>query len=94
MNDVPDNAGLETFTYCRADAQHLKATYGFTCHETDGRIVLSFVRANSQDPTGVEWSVPIKECYEGILIKVLDDGTLKFIGLPNNVVPSKIRLQL
>ena len=94
MNDVPDNAGLETFTYCRADAQHLKATYGFTCHETDGRIVLSFVRANSQDPTGVEWSVPMKEGYECILIKVLDDGTLKFVGLPDNVVPSKIRLQL
>jgi len=94
MNDVPDNAGLETFTYCRADAQHLKATYGFTCHETDGRIVLSFVRANSQDPTGVEWSVPIEELYESILIKVLDDGALKLIGLPNNVVPSKIRLQL
>lgn len=94
MNDVPDNAGLETFTYCRADAQHLKATYGFTFHETDGRIVLSFVRANSQDPTGVEWSVPIKECYEGILIKVLDDGTLKFIGSSNDVIDPKFRLQL
>ena len=94
MNDVPDNAGLETFTYCRADAQHLKATYGFTCHETDGRIVLSFVRANSHDPTGIEWSIPIEELYESILIKVLDDGALKLIGLPNNVVPSKIRLQL
>ncbi len=93
MNDVPDNAGLETFTYCRADAQHLKATYGFTCHETDGRIVLSFVRANSQDPTGVEWSVPIEVLYESVLIKVLDDGTLKLVGLPDYVVTTKLRPQ-
>ncbi len=93
MNDVPDNAGLETFTYCRADAQHLKATYGFTCHETDGRIVLSFVRANSQDPTGVEWSVPIQVGYQSILIKVLDDGTLKLVGLPDSVVTTKLRPQ-
>ena len=94
MNDVPDNAGLETFTYCRADAQHLKATYGFTCHQTEDRVVFSLVRANSEDPTGIEWSIPIEELYESILIKVLDDGALKLIGLPNNVVPSKIRLQL
>ena len=94
MNDVPDNAGLETFTYCRADAQHLKATYGFTCHQVEDRIVFSLVRANSEDPTGIEWSIPIEELYESILIKVLDDGALKLIGLPDNVVPSKIRLQL
>ncbi len=94
MNDVPDNAGLETFTYCRADAQHLKATYGFTCHQTEDRVVFSLVRANSEDPTGIEWSIPIEELYESILIKVLDDGALKLIGLPDNVVPSKIRLQL
>ena len=94
MNDVPDNAGLETFTYCRADEQHLKATYGFTCHQTEDRVVFSLVRANSEDPTGIEWSIPIEELYESILIKVLDDGALKLIGLPDNVVPSKIRLQL
>lgn len=94
MNDVPDNAGLETFTYCRADAQHLKATYGFTCHQVEDRVVFSLVRANSEDPTGIEWSIPIEELYESILIKVLDDGALKLIGLPNNVVPSEIRLQL
>jgi hypothetical protein len=52
------------------------------------------VRANSEDPAGIEWSIPIKELYESILIKVLDDGALKLIGLPDNVVPSKIRLQL
>ena len=94
MNDVPDKAGLETFTYCRADEQHLKATYGFTCHQTEDRVVFSLVRANSEDPTGIEWSIPIEELYESILIKVLDDGALKLIGLPDNVVPSKIRLQL
>lgn len=94
MHHVPDDAGLEAFRYTRADTEHLQATYGFTCHYAEGRIVFSFVRANSEDPTGIEWSVPVEDCYEGILIKVLDDGTLKFIGLPDNVVPSQVRLQL
>ena len=93
MNDVPDNAGLETFTYCRADAQHLKATYGFTCHQTEDRVVFSLVRANSEDPTGIEWSIPIQGGYQGILIKVLDDGTLKLVGLPDYVVTTKLRPQ-
>ena len=94
MNDVPDNAGLETFTYCRADAQHLKATYGFTCHQVEDRIIFRFIRVDGHDPACIEWSIPIEELYESILIKVLDDGALKLIGLPDNVVPSKIRLQL
>ena len=93
MNDVPDNAGLETFTYCRADAQHLKATYGFTCHQTEDRVVFSLVRANSEDPARIEWSIPIQGGYQGILIQVLDDGTLKLIGLPDYVVTTKLRPQ-
>lgn len=94
MHDVPDNAGSKTFRYTFVDAQHLKATYGLTCHQTEDRVVFSLVRANSEYPAGIEWSIPIKELYESILIKVLDDGTLKLIGLPDNVVPSEIRLQL
>lgn len=94
MHDVPDNASLEAFRYTMADAQHLKATYGFTCHETEGRIVFSLVRANREYPAGIEWSIPIEELYESILIKVLDDGTLKLVGLPNDIVPSEVRLQL
>jgi hypothetical protein len=94
VDHVPDNTSTKTFRYTFTDAQHLKATYGLTCHQTDDRVVFSLVRANSEDPAGIEWSIPIKELYESILIKVLDDGTLKLIGLPDNVVPSKIRLQL
>ena len=94
MHDIPNNARTKTFRYAITDAQHLKATYGLTCHQTEDRVVFSLVRANSEYPAGIEWSIPIKELYESILIKVLDDGTLKLIGLPDNVVPSEIRLQL
>ena len=93
MNDVPDNAGLETFTYCRADAQHFKATYGFTCHQVEDRIVFRFVRVDGHDPARIEWSIPIQGGYQGILIKVLDDGTLKLVGLPDYVVTTKLRPQ-
>ena len=94
MNDVPDNAGLETFTYCRADAQHLQAAYWLTCYEAKDSIVLGLVRVGSDNPARIEWSVPIQVGNQSALVKVLDDGTLKFIGSSNDVIDPKFRLQL
>ena len=93
MDHVPDHTGTKTFRYTFADAQHLKATYGLTCHQTEDRVVFSLVRANSEDPARIEWSIPIQGGYQGILIQVLDDGTLKLIGLPDYVVTTKLRPQ-
>jgi hypothetical protein len=93
MHDVPDNAGSKTFRYTFVDAQHLKATYGFTCHQVEDRIVFRFVRVDGHDPARIEWSIPIQGGYQGILIKVLDDGTLKLVGLPDYVVTTKLRPQ-
>jgi hypothetical protein len=68
--------------------------FSYALVEGDSRIVPCGYDGARSSGGKVDLNVPIKELYESILIKVLDDGTLKLIGLPDNVVPSKIRLQL
>ena len=93
MDDVPDNAGLDTFTYCRADAQHLKATYGFTCHQTESGIVLGLSRVGDNHPARVKWTLPVQLGYYCALVQVSNNGTLEWIGTPDGIVDPKPRPQ-
>jgi hypothetical protein len=94
MHDISDDTSFEAFMRTMMDAQHLQAAYWLTCYEAKDSIVLGLVRVGSDNPARIEWSVPIQVGNQSALVKVLDDGTLKFIGSSNDVIDPKFRLQL
>ena len=93
MDYVPYNDGPASMAKLRENAKHLKATYWFTCHQTEGSIVLRFARVDSNHPTGVEWEVPIQVGDNSIPVQVLDDGTLEFVCLADKVIRTQSRPQ-
>lgn len=86
MDDVSDDASFEpVFDIC-PHLQHLKASYWLTCDQRQGTIILRLTRVSSDNPTGIEWSVPVNGGHQRILIDVLNDGTLKGIGGADGII--------
>ena len=86
MDHIPDDACFETFMRKMMDAQHLQAAYWLSCHQTQGGIVFRLVRVGGDDPASIQRSTPVQIGNQSALIKVLDDGTLKFIGGSDDVI--------
>ena len=93
MYDISDDASFETFMRKMMDAQHLQAAYWLTCYQAETGIILGLARVGGDDPAGIEWSIPIQVSNQSALVKVLDDGTLKFIGGSYGVIFPKPRPQ-
>ena len=81
MHEIAHNEGFETTIKPCPNLQHLQATYGLTCYQTETGVVLRLVRMDNNHPTGVHWSIPIKVLNECALVKVFDDDSFKWVRL-------------
>ena len=93
MDHISDNTSTKTFRYTFTDAQHLKATYGFTCHQTESGIVLGLSRVGDNHPARVKWTLPVQFGYYCALVQVSNNGTLEWVGHPDRVVNPQPRPQ-
>lgn len=86
MNEVSHNTCSKPFRQVRPHAKHLKATYGLTCDQTDGSIVIWLTWMEGKSPAIVKWKIPVQIGEKRITVKVFNDSTFKVEGGPDIVV--------
>ena len=86
MNQISDNAGFETVIKPCPNLQHFQAAYRLTCDQTEAGIIFRLARVESDHPTGVQWSIPVKILHNSAFVKVFEDGAFKWVSLANGVI--------